>query len=138
MAQGVKDGGSTKRRCVPRGGAAPGSLQRAEAGRTKGLDAFEGRMVSMNVMEADVRDALVGRGGSWCYVPICRVHDYERGGAGLTTEDGGGPDRGVGRVRGEDGGYGSDGTHHPPCLSIPTGREEMVESVAQGLKDEGS
>ena len=44
--------------------ATPGLLQRTEAGRTEGLDAFEGRMVGMGVMEADARDALVGRGGN--------------------------------------------------------------------------
>ena len=27
------------------------------------MDAFEGRMVGIDVMEADVRNALVGRGG---------------------------------------------------------------------------
>ena len=79
MAQGVKDGGSMKRRCVPRGGAAPGSLQRTEAGRTEGLDAFEGRMAGMDVMEADVRNALVGRGGSW-WGPWCRARRRGRSG----------------------------------------------------------
>ena len=48
---------------MPVGGAAPGLLQRTEVGRTEGVDAFERRMVGIGVMEADVRDALVGRGG---------------------------------------------------------------------------
>ena len=72
VAQGLKDGGIMKRRCVPRGGAAPGSLQRTVAGRTKGLDAFERRMMGMDVMEADVRNALGGREGSWLG-PWCRA-----------------------------------------------------------------
>ena len=40
------------------------SLQRTEGGLTEGVDAFEGRMVGMGVMEADARDALGGRRGS--------------------------------------------------------------------------
>ena len=49
---------------MPGGGAAPGLLQRTEAGWTEELDAFKGRMVGMDVMEADARNALVGRGGA--------------------------------------------------------------------------
>ena len=47
--------------------------------RTEGLDAFEGRMVGMDVMEADVRNALVGRGGSW-WGPWCRARRRGRSG----------------------------------------------------------
>ena len=57
-------GGSMRRRCVPGSEAAWGVLRRTEAGLTKGVDAFEGRMVGMGVMEADARDALGGRGGA--------------------------------------------------------------------------
>ena len=79
MAQGVEEGGSMRRWRMPRGGAAPGLLQRTEAGRTEGLDAFKGRMVGMGVMEADVRNALVGRGGSW-WGPWCRARRRGRSG----------------------------------------------------------
>ena len=57
---------------MPGGGAAPGLLQRTEAGRTEGVDAFEGRMVGMGVTEADARDALGGQEGSW-WGPWCRA-----------------------------------------------------------------
>ena len=52
-----------RRWCMPGGGAAPGLLQRTEAGLTGGVDAFEGRMVGICVMEVDARDGLGGRGG---------------------------------------------------------------------------
>ena len=42
------------------------SLQRTEGGLTEGVDAFEGRMVGMGVMEADARDALGGLGEVLC------------------------------------------------------------------------
>ena len=58
VAQRVEEGGSMRRWRMPGGGAAPGLLQRMEAGRTEGVDAFERRMVGMGVMEADARDAL--------------------------------------------------------------------------------
>ena len=79
MAQGVEEGGSMRRWRMPGGGAAPGLLQRTEAGQTKGLDAFEGRMVGTGVMEADARDALVGRGGSG-WGPWCRARRRGRSG----------------------------------------------------------
>ena len=50
-----------------------------EAGRTEGLDAFEGRMVGMGVMEADARDALGGRRGSW-WGPWCMARRRGRSG----------------------------------------------------------
>ena len=52
-----------RRWCMPGGGAAPSLLQRTEAGRTEGVDAFEGRKVGIGVMEVDARDGLGGRGG---------------------------------------------------------------------------
>ena len=47
VAQGLKDGGSMKRRCVPGDGAAGGGLRRTEAGLTEGVNASEGRKAGM-------------------------------------------------------------------------------------------
>ena len=84
---------------------------------TKGMDAFEGRKEGMGVMEADARDALGGWGGLVMAAaqgaeegeiqPLMAIllgeHDGavcagELGGLGRAAEDGGGPDRGGGRV----------------------------------------
>ena len=56
-----------------------GARWRTAAVWPEGLDAFEGRMVGMDVMEADVRNALVGRGGSW-WGPWCRARRRGRSG----------------------------------------------------------
>ena len=54
-----------RRRRAPGDGATPGALRRTVTVWTEGLNAFEGRIVGIGVMEVDARDALVGRGGSW-------------------------------------------------------------------------
>ena len=51
----------------------------------------------------------------------------------LAAEDGGGPDRGGGRVRGEDGGHGRDGGGRAGCACWPGG--ELVGAVVQGVED---
>ena len=87
VAQGVEQGEirtlttmlgeSMRRRCVPESEAAWGALRRTKAGLTGDVDAFEGRKAGMGLREADAGDALA-------------------------AVDGGGPDQGGGRDRGED------------------------------------